>query len=134
MFKEYKLPKENFIGGWFIPNKICDNLVDYFNTHKDRAEEGHYLDQTKNVKVTNKKIKESVELGLYTDVSKEAINYKQALQKVLELYIKKYPEVNYNAKFNVENVFIQHYPKKGGYKVWHFERCGKFDKIILEYN
>jgi hypothetical protein len=127
MFKEYKLPKENFIGGWFIPNKICDSLVDYFNTNKDKAEEGHYLDQNKNVKVTNKKIKESLELGLYNDPNKEVVDYRETLQKVLELYIKKYPEVNSYARFNVEDVFIQHYPKKGGYKIWHFERCSKLD-------
>jgi hypothetical protein len=127
MFKEYKLPKESFIGGWFIPNKICDNLINYFNANKDKIEQGHYFDQNKKVKVTNKKVKESLELGLYTDVNKEVLDYKKALQKVLELYVKKYPEVNYYERFNVEDVFIQHYPKKGGYKVWHFERCGKFD-------
>jgi|TARA_R110000823_G_C15609751_1_gene466329 hypothetical protein len=125
MFKEYKLPKENFIGGWFIPNKICDSLVNYFNTNKDKAEEGNFINQ--NGKITDKKVKESLELGLYTDVNKEVLDYKQALQKVLELYIKKYPEVNYYGKFNVEDVFIQHYPKKGGYKVWHFEKSSKLN-------
>ena len=79
MFKEYKLPKENFIGGWFIPNKICDSLVNYFNTNKDKAEEGNFINQ--NGKITDKKVKESLELGLYTDVNKEVLDYKQALQK-----------------------------------------------------
>ena len=36
MLKQYKLPKESFIGGWFIPKKICDKLISYydkFNSH-----------------------------------------------------------------------------------------------------
>ena len=132
MFKEYKLPKENFIGGWFIPNKICDSLVDYFNTNKDKAEEGNFTNP--NEKITNKKVKESLDLGLYNVPDKEVVDYRIALQKVLELYIKKYPEVNYYAKFNVENLCIQHYPKKGGYKVWHFERGSKLNaKRVLVF-
>ena len=125
MFKEYKLPKENFIGGWFIPNKICDSLVDYFNSNKNKTDEGHFINQHK--KIIDKKVKESLDLGLYNVTDKEVTDYKIALQKVLELYVKKYPEINKYDRFNLENVFIQHYPKKGGYKVWHSERSSKIN-------
>ena len=125
MFKEYKLPKENFIGGWFISNKICDSLVDYFNSNKNKTDEGHFINQHK--KIIDKKVKESLDLGLYNVIDKEVTDYKIALQKVLELYVKKYPEINKYDRFNLENVFIQHYPKKGGYKVWHSERSSKIN-------
>ena len=125
MFKEYKLPKENFISGWFIPDNICDNLISYFNTNKDKTIQGYYTNNNK--KVCNKKIKDSIDLGLYNNLDKEVIDYRIALQKVLDLYVKKYPEVNRYDRFNVENLVIQHYPKKGGYKVWHFERGSKLN-------
>ena len=28
--KEYKLPLDSFIGGWFLPTKVCDELVSYY--------------------------------------------------------------------------------------------------------
>ena len=33
---EYKLPNESFIGGWFISEKTCDDVIDYFNKVKDK--------------------------------------------------------------------------------------------------
>jgi hypothetical protein len=35
--KEHKLPKDSFILGRYIPNKICDNLIDIFNKNKKYA-------------------------------------------------------------------------------------------------
>ena len=34
-FPEYELPFESFIGGWFIPTDICDQLVDLFHSTKE---------------------------------------------------------------------------------------------------
>ena len=28
---EHIFPKESFIGGWYIPEKICDDLINYFD-------------------------------------------------------------------------------------------------------
>ena len=28
--KENEFAKENFIGGWHIPNKVCDDLISFF--------------------------------------------------------------------------------------------------------
>ena len=38
--KKYKLPKDSFIGGWFIPEKVCDRLVSYFNKNKSMVVQG----------------------------------------------------------------------------------------------
>ena len=123
MFKEYKLSKNKFIGGWFIPSNICNNLVNYFKKNKEKTIQGNYRSQ-KGI-ITDKKIKESIDLGLFNNTDKQVTEYMYSLQKCLDLYIKKYPEVNRYARFNVENLCIQHYPKNGGYKVWHFERGNK---------
>jgi len=131
-FKEYKLPKENFIAGWFIPDNICNNLISYFNTNKKKARAGINVSNNKNI--VNKKIKESLDLALYNNTDKEVIEYMHSLQKCLDLYIKKYPEVDRYDRFNVENLGIQHYPKKGGYKIWHFERGSKISaKRVLVF-
>ena len=38
--KEYKLPLNSFIGGWFIPAKICNGLVSYYNEFNKHATPG----------------------------------------------------------------------------------------------
>jgi prolyl 4-hydroxylase len=125
VFKEYQLPKESFIGGWFIPNNICDNLISYFKKNKNKTVKGSFFVNSK--RCYGKKIKDSTDLGLLNNVDKEVMDYKIALQTVLDLYVKKYPEVNTYDRFNIEDIIIQHYPKKGGYKVWHFERVSKLN-------
>ena len=31
---EYKLDKETLIGGWFMPENLCDDIIEYFNKNK----------------------------------------------------------------------------------------------------
>tara|TARA_R110002060_G_scaffold43197_1_gene54654 strand:- start:129 stop:695 length:567 start_codon:yes stop_codon:yes gene_type:complete len=121
MIKEYKLPKESFIGGWFIPKKICDKLISYYNEFNL-----HVIHGTIGDKKVNKSVKDSMDLTIEpNNYDKEIIEYQQALQKVLNLYMKRYPEVNRYDKFAVSGSNIQKYSKKGGFKKFHFERSGK---------
>ena len=130
MFKEYKLSKESFIGGWFIDKKICDNIIKYFNIFKSNAKPGKIGN-----KLIKKDIKDSLDLIVTSDnIDKEIFEYRLALQKVLELYIKKYPEVNKYDKFNFFEANIQQYKKNGGFKKWHFERARIFNsKRVLVF-
>jgi hypothetical protein len=121
MLKEYKLPKESFIGGWFIPKKICNNLVSYYDEFNLHARPG-----TVTGGLVNKFSKDSMDLCIEkNNFDKEIIDYHKYLQKVLNLYMKKYPEVNKYEKFNVSGCNIQKYPKKGGFKRFHCERSSK---------
>ena len=123
MFKEYKLPKEGFIGGWFISSKICKNLISYYNEFNSNAQ----LGMTTGKKV-NKKIKHSYDLNIGSrNTDKEVCEYRHTLQKLLDLYIKRYPELSWYERFNFTEANIQKYPKKGGFKKWHFERALKRD-------
>ena len=120
MFKEYKLPFNSFIGGWFINKKTCDDIIKYYNKNKSKREAGlvgndKYL--------VNKKIKDSTDIPIDNlNIDKEIIEYRRELQKVLNLYQKKYKFVKELAFFNLEAFNIQKYRKNGGYKIWHNER------------
>ena len=118
MFKEYKLPKESFIGGWFIPTPICDGLISYYTEFNMHATPG----RAGKGKVT-KSVKDSSDLLITGDnLDKEILIYKQELQKILKLYLKRYPEVDEYSRFMIKYFNIQKYNKKGGFKKWHFEK------------
>jgi hypothetical protein len=118
MFKEYKLPKESFVGGWFIPTKICDGLISYFNEFSKNTTPG----VVSGGKI-KKDVKDSLDLQINSDnLDKEILAYRNKLQKILELYLKRYPEVDRYNHFNVKTFNIQKYNKNGGFKEWHCER------------
>lgn len=120
--KKYKLPKSSFIGGWFIPERVCDGLISYFNKNQSMVVPGE-VGQSK----IKKQFKESLDIQVFPDnYDLEILEYRKHLQIVLENYIKEYPEVNKYDRFNVASFNIQKYPPKGGFKVWHFERGSNF--------
>ena len=125
MLKEYKLSLDTFIGGWFIPKKVCNDLIKYFEKNKKIQVKGKY--GVKDTFYVDKKYKDSLDININDDVvDNEIVIYKKYLQKVLNLYQKRYKTVKDLAKFNLEGFNIQKYPKKGGYKIWHNERRSPF--------
>ena len=38
--KEYILPLNTFIGGWYIPSNICDGLIEVFKAHPKNQSPG----------------------------------------------------------------------------------------------
>ena len=130
MLKQYKLPKESFIGGWFIPKKICDKLISYYDKFNSHVVPGTIGDRN-----VLKSVKDSMDLFIEpNNQDKEIIEYQQVLQKVLNLYMKRYPEVNKYDKFAVSGSNIQKYSKNGGFKSFHLERSGKIvSKRVLVF-
>jgi len=126
--KEYKLPYDSFIGGWFIDKDICDNIVKYFkDTPSKFKKEGSVFD--KEGRSINKKVKDSLDLPICPDQYTPLFNnYRNKLQDCLEKYIIRYPESNNLARFNVNNHYnIQYYKPNGGFKAWHHERGSLLD-------
>ena len=122
---EYKLDNITLMGGWFIPEKVCDNLIEYFNNNKNLHRLGHQGTGGKNLLDTD--VKESTDLSIKYNAENE---YTPHLHKCLDLYIKKYDYINQQPKFGLtRNYQIQHYKKGGGYKKWHFENSAK---IVLD--
>ena len=44
--KKHCYPKESFVGGWYIPEHICDGLLEYFFSEK------HIQDQSQHLQLT----------------------------------------------------------------------------------
>lgn len=119
----------NFISGWYIDPAVCDNIVTYFNSNKDKAEEGNFIDSSGNYLI-KKDLKESLDLSLPDVHDKEfdyiAAPYLNSLQNVLNLYIEKYAFCNDGTPFKITYApNIQYYPPSGGFKFWHCERSGE---------
>lgn len=126
--KEFKFKKDSFIGGWFISEKVCDDLIRFKDENINRFHKGKFFNQ--NNKQNNEvdiNEKDSFDLSIEPNQNYFVFsNYQLELQKVLINYIEKYPEVDYLNKFGiVETYNIQHYQKNGGFKKWHFERNAK---------
>ena len=117
---EHELPYESFIGGWYIPENICNNLIDYFKKNKKLSEKG------KTLSGINLDIKDSLDLSITIDdfKNKEVLNeYALKLIEVLQLYQNRFTYCKEMALFDLtENCNIQYYKPKGGFKKWHFER------------
>ncbi len=121
ILKEYELDNSTFIGGWFMSEKLCDKILNYYELVKGTAEAGetaHGMD---------KGIKDSLDIpinpNLNIDPWKE---FKENLSDVLNLYLKKYPQCNIgNLPFGLYAPYnIQYYPIGGGFKKWHCEDSG----------
>ena len=133
--KEYKLPLNSFIGGWFINKTTCNNIVKYFkDTPNKFKNKGHVFNYGRNM--INKKVKDSLDLPISSkQLSPPFKNYRDKLQDCLEKYLSRYPESNALERFNINDDYnIQYYKPKGGFKQWHCERGGLLDvKRILVF-
>ncbi len=123
-YKEHAFPYESFIGGWYMPEKLCDNLVAYYNNNKNLTHKGSFLN-LKGENISSNDIKESYDLCFVHDTQEMLLQeYINNLKNIFHLYDAKYEyPSSYFKKFGlIEPINIQYYPKKGGYKTWHFER------------
>jgi len=127
--KEYKLSKDTFIGGWFIPNKICDDLIEHYNKNQNKIELGAVRSLvTGNVEV-DEGIKSCQQLPIeHNNFDEEIGKYRFYLQECLLKYVKKFPSVHTsNDRFNIISDYnYQHYKPEQGFKEWHCERMGKY--------
>ena len=125
--KEHKFNDKYFIKGYYIPKHICDDIIEYFNNNKHRHHEGkigysHGLENDKN----NKESTETSEppnsfLNMFSE-------YKMHLQECLNNYLNFYLHCNKVERFTItENLNIQYYTPKQGFKMWHFENSGTLE-------
>ena len=132
---EHKFPFKSFIGGWYIPEKTCDDIIISFNKFK---KEGHTVpgkvyEHSKSI--VRKDYKESEDLVIdIKNLGEPYIEYLKNLQKCLYEYMKRYPILDNLAKFGLNSDFnVQYYPPGGGFKAWHCERghVVKPEKVLV---
>ena len=115
--KEFDIDYGSFIGGWYIPENICDNLINLFHSEKNDWIDGSKL----NKKVDHKK---STELAPSRSHS-EMENYIDYLYVILQLYKKRYPYSDKVDSYDIiEDIKIQHYKPGEGFYGWHTENDG----------
>ena len=127
--KEYKFPTQSLIGGWFINKNICDNLINYFNSHKSLQKIGKISD-TKLISKVDKNFKECRQISIDKDnYENPFLEYRVELQNTLENFFKKYYYSSKMLSFGLnENYNLQFYKKNQGFKKWHFEDGHNLDK------
>lgn len=123
--KNQSIDKSTFIGGYYIDPKVCDLMVEYFNTNKDIAISGRMI--SKGEFVVDEEVKDSIDLGFGRDEMHQPIkSYRDELQKCLDAYIKDFEYAGRTSHYNINTrTNIQYYKPNGGFKAWHFERLGR---------
>lgn len=125
-YKEYDLYYSSLIGGWYMPEKVCDELIDLYNNNKSGWISGTVGWEA----IENNNIKKSTELIINPQNFKYIKNYLINLGNVIEKYKEKYPHCHFavSQKWSIwMNVKIQHYKPGEGFKVWHAENSGTSD-------
>ena len=119
-----------------MPEKICDDIIEYFISNKDLQEKGVSVSNVEDKNYANThtiNIKESTDITiLENNISEPFVSYRILLQECLDNYIKKYEYVNLNNKFNINTPYnIQYYKPNEGFKKWHFENADNRDKLLV---
>ena len=132
------IDRDKFIGGWYMPHDICDKLIEWYHDNKQYQTKG--VVYNKNFEggfATDSSYKESTEIGISHQNKEDTIKqYRVLQQKVLELYLKEYPDCNTMLDpFNINEPFnLQHYAPNQGFKQLHAERTGRqMSKRILVF-
>tara|TARA_E500000318_G_C3561602_1_gene213708 strand:- start:1367 stop:1933 length:567 start_codon:yes stop_codon:yes gene_type:complete len=121
--KEKIFDKKTFLGGWYIPTNLCDDMIQYFKSNKDRQAPGRV-----GLQEINTNVKASTDLQCSHTNVYPLSEYRIKVQECMLNYQNKYPELKLHSLFNFYKDFlIQHYKPGQGYKTWHSERMNKND-------
>ena len=105
----------NFIEIYKIPEKICDNLINYFKKNNEYKHPGITLSGV------NKNIKDSIDVAfINSSKDKKIINFFKVLDIAIKKYANKYKLIENIKTSEINN--IQYYKPGGGYPSLHYER------------
>lgn len=144
----------SFIGEYFIDEKICDKLIEFFHStpdQPDRINPHWYIKAPGQIGVAETavrpELKDSTDLTfnsaalMYSpDLPVNSLPYRDILNEYfwhmrpcLEAYGKEYSH-SFESVFQVkESVNLQHYTPGGGYPILHCERSGPYDPSIYRH-
>ena len=114
--------RTDFIWGRHIKDEICDGLIEFWDNQRFLTVAPGQVYQEGEPTV-NAEFKESMDCMVPHQIAMPHVQtYMQALQGVLDDYIKRYPFCNTSRFAISEPLSFQCYPKGGGFKQWHTER------------
>ena len=126
-----------FIHGCYIPDRICDDLVHYFDENPDRHKQGEVYghNEGKDRLVNDPNVKESTDIHFLPNGLVPAFrerdqlilqDYMGYLNKCVKEYEYKYHQASHmDSYFVAEVVNLQKYEPNEGFKAWHCERLGR---------
>ena len=121
---------DSFIAGWYHPStKFCDELINHFNSSKNKAEGFAGMNGGS---VVDKNIKSCTELALTDeDVAEQ---YRVHLLSTVNLYTEKYPySGNYGPWGLIQPANIQFYKPGEAFYAWHSERIDNSSRIVSRH-
>lgn len=123
--REYEIDDGAFIGGWYIPEKVCDELIELFQTSQDRWVSGRVGDKENPNGVVDPEWKKSTELYIRPDEFFKLLTYFPHLNNCLNEYRKKFPHCDKVHGWGITTpIKIQHYKPGEGFYKWHAENTG----------
>ena len=111
---EHKFDLNTHMGGWYIPENICDNVIKYFEENKDKQASG----------LSGGKLDLDKKDSLDIEIKPNSVltEYEVALFDVMKEYRKKYDNLHNQSSYSLNsNWNIQYYKPNGGFKKWHCE-------------
>ena len=116
--KEYELPHKSFMGGWYMPENLMDDVLAYYKKNEEHLRPG-----TVGQDSVKPEVKDSMDLILTPDnFDPPLYKYRAYLQQCLDNYMSRYPRAGMICKYDITNYNIQGYKPGGGFKTWHCER------------
>jgi len=129
--KKFEVDAQTFIGGWYMSEEICDQILDLYNNNKSLHEPGVVGTDIINEdgKVTSRphidaEAKKCTQLRVLKNAQQLSL-YNIHLQAILDSYKQKYEWADQVKYYKiVEDMSIQHYKPGEGFYRWHMENTG----------
>ena len=127
MLKKFNFDKKDCMSGRYIPEYVCDGVVEFFKESKKIKGRTSKYNKKNNLWEADINSDDKISTDANVDFSENdprLVIYRHYLQQCLELYVEEYPELKRQPSFNVSKGYnIQYYKPGEGYKTWHCERA-----------
>ena len=131
MEKKFEVDEQTFIGGGYMSEEICDEVLDFYNNNKSSqisgtigSDEKNDGSQNKFDPIVNVEAKKCTQLNIIPN-AQELTLYNIHLQAILDDYKQKYKWADFVKTYDIiENMIIQHYKPGEGFYKWHMEQNG----------
>ena len=136
MEKKFEVDEQTFIGGGYMSEEICDEVLDFYNNNKSSqisgtigSDEKNDGSQNKFDPIVNVEAKKCTQLNIIPN-AQELTLYNIHLQAILDDYKQKYKWADFVKTYDIiENMIIQHYKPGEGFYKWHMEQNGYSDVV-----